>query len=160
MEEVFSVVQQYFTYIIEWAVMLCEVIGVIMIVLTAIRGVIAWLRKDPQARLIAAEGIAIALTFKMGGEVLRTVIVREWQELLVLGAIVLLRTIMSFIIHFEIRSERQTLEGIHSILRSDKLKKASKEQPEAAPEAEPEEQPEETPEGQPAEPKKFPAIKL
>ena len=110
MEEVFAIVQQYFTYVIEWAVMLCEVIGVIMIVLTAIRGVIAWLRKDPHARLIAAEGIAIALTFKMGGEVLRTVIVREWQELLVLGAIVLLRTVMSFIIHFEIRSERQTLE--------------------------------------------------
>ena len=52
MEEVFAVVQQYFTYVIEWAVMLCEVIGVIMIVLTAIRGVIAWLRKDPHARQI------------------------------------------------------------------------------------------------------------
>ena len=107
MEEVFSVVQRYFTYVIEWAVMLCEVIGVIMIVLTAIRGVIAWLRKDPHARLIAAEGIAIALTFKMGGEVLRTVIVREWQELLILGAIVLLRAVMAVIIHFEIRSERK-----------------------------------------------------
>ena len=156
MEDILQLVQKYFELVIEWAVLLCELIGVIMIVLTAIRGVIAWIRKNPHARLIAAEGIAIALTFKMGGEVLRTVIVREWQELLVLGAIVLLRTIMSFIIHFEIRSERQTLEGIHSILRSDKLKKASKEQPEG----QPEEQPEETPEGQPAEPKKFPAIKL
>ena len=111
MEDILQLVQKYFELVIEWAVLLCELIGVIMIVLTAIRGVIAWLRKDPHARLIAAEGIAIALTFKMGGEVLRTVIVREWQELLVLGAIVLLRTIMSFIIHFEIRSERQTLEG-------------------------------------------------
>ena len=81
----------------------------IMIVLTAVRGVIAWIRKDPHARLIAAEGIAIALTFKMGGEVLRTVIVREWRELLILGAIVLLRVVMALIIHFEIRSERQIL---------------------------------------------------
>ena len=111
METILLIVQKYFELVVEWAVLLCEIIGVIMIVLTAIRGVIAWLRKDPHARLIAAEGIAIALTFKMGGEVLRTVIVREWQELLVLGAIVLLRTVMSFIIHFEIRSERQTLEG-------------------------------------------------
>ena len=86
------------------------IIGVIMIVLTAIRGVFAWLRKKPAARLIAAEGIAIALTFKMGGEVLRTAIVREWQELLILGAIVLLRAIMAFIIHFEIRSEKK-LQG-------------------------------------------------
>jgi uncharacterized membrane protein len=156
MEDILQLVQKYFELVIEWAVLLCELIGVIMIVLTAIRGVIAWIRKNPHARLIAAEGIAIALTFKMGGEVLRTVIVREWQELLVLGAIVLLRTIMSFIIHFEIRSERQTLEGIHSIMNSIKQKKTPKEQPEG----QPEEQPEETPEGQPAEPKKFPAIKL
>ena len=107
MEQVLQIVQHYFELVIEWAVILCDVIGVVMIVLTAIRGVIAWIRKKPEARLIAAEGIAIALTFKMGGEVLRTAIVREWQELLILGAIVLLRAIMAFIIHFEIRSERK-----------------------------------------------------
>ena len=77
MQEALQVVQQYFELIIEWAVLLCELIGVIMIVLTSVRGVIAWIRKDPHARLIAAEGIAVALTFKMGGEVLRTVIVRD-----------------------------------------------------------------------------------
>ena len=109
METILLIVQKYFELVVEWAVLLCEIIGVIMIVLTAIRGVIAWIRKDPHARLIAAEGIAIALTFKMGGEVLRTVIVREWQELLILGAIVLLRVVMALIIHFEIRSERQLL---------------------------------------------------
>ena len=109
MKETLEIVQNYFEFIVEWAVLLCEVIGVVMIVLTAIRGVIAWIRKNPHARLIAAEGIAIALTFKMGGEVLRTVIVREWQELLILGAVVLLRVVMAVIIHFEIRSERQLL---------------------------------------------------
>ena len=109
MKETLEIVQNYFEFIVEWAVLLCEVIGVVMIVLTAIRGVIAWIRKNPHARLIAAEGLAIALTFKMGGEVLRTVIVREWQELLILGAVVLLRVVMAVIIHFEIRSERQLL---------------------------------------------------
>ena len=111
MEQIYLVVEQYFEIIIQWAILLCEFIGVLMIVLTAIRGVIAWIRKNERARLIAAEGIAIALTFKMGGEVLRTVIVRDWQELLILGAVVLLRVVMAFIIHFEIRSERQLLES-------------------------------------------------
>lgn len=110
MEDVLQMVQKYFEMIIEWAVLLCEMIGVVMIVLTAIRGVIAWIRKNSHARLIAAEGIAIALTFKMGGEVLRTVIVREWTELLILGAVVLLRVVMAIIIHYEIRSERQLLD--------------------------------------------------
>ncbi len=107
MEQALQIVEHYFELVIEWAVILCDVIGVVMIVLTAVRGVFAWIRKKPEARLIAAEGIAIALTFKMGGEVLRTAIVREWQELLILGAIVLLRAIMAFIIHFEIRSEKK-----------------------------------------------------
>ena len=111
MELVYETVNSYFVLIIKWAILLCEIIGVVMIVLTAIRGVIAWIRKNPHARLIAAEGIAIALTFKMGGEVLRTVIVREWQELLILGAVVLLRVVMAVIIHFEIRAERQLLES-------------------------------------------------
>ena len=110
MELALEIVQRYFQIVIQWAILLCELIGVLMIVLTAIRGVIAWIGKNPHARLIAAEGIAVALTFKMGGEVLRTVIVREWQELLILGAVVLLRVVMALIIHFEIRSERQLLE--------------------------------------------------
>ena len=107
MEDALQLVQQYFEIVIKWAILLCEAIGVLMIVLTAIRGVIAWIRKDPHARLIAAEGIAVALTFKMGGEVMRSVIVREWQELLILGAIVLLRAIMAVLIHFEIRAEKK-----------------------------------------------------
>ena len=111
MELALEIVQRYFQIVIQWAILLCELIGVLMIVLTAIRGVIAWIGKNPHARLIAAEGIAVALTFKMGGEVLRTVIVREWQELLILGAVVLLRVVMALIIHFEIRSERQLLDG-------------------------------------------------
>lgn len=120
MEEVYEIVERYFELIIQWAVLLCEMIGAMMIVLTAIRGVIAWIRKNEHARLIAAEGIAIALTFKMGGEVLRSVIVREWGELLILGAVVLLRVVMAVIIHFEIRSERQLLEGVQDTSSAEK----------------------------------------
>ena len=137
-----EVVRQYFEIIIEWSVLLCEFIGVLMIVLTTIRGVIAWIRKDPHARLIPAEGIAVALTFKMGGEVLRTVTVAQkgkeaWIELAVLGAVVLLRAIMAVIIHLEIRSERQ-------LLGDDKTKSG--------------EEPTETPDEHPRKDKKKPKI--
>ncbi len=114
---VLEIVRKYFEIIIEWSVLLCEFIGVLMIVLTTIRGVVAWIRKDPHARLIPAEGIAVALTFKMGGEVLRTVTVAQkggkeaWIELAILGSVVLLRAVMAVIIHLEIRSERQLIEA-------------------------------------------------
>ena len=114
---VLEIAQEYFELVIKWGILLCEVIGFLMIILTAVRGVIAWIRKDPHARLIAAEGIAIALTFKMGGEVLRTVTVAQkggkeaWIELAILGSVVLLRAVMAVIIHLEIRSERQIIEA-------------------------------------------------
>lgn len=109
MEQAYELVTQYFEIVIKWSILLCEIIGVLMIVMTAIRGVIAWIMKKTNARLIAAEGIAVALTFKLGGEVMRSVIVREWSELLILGAVVLLRAVMAILIHFEIRAEKQLL---------------------------------------------------
>ena len=57
-----------------------------------------------------AQGIALALEFKLGGEVLRTVVVREWAELGILGAIIALRGLLTFLIHWEIKNEEQALE--------------------------------------------------
>ena len=111
MEQAYELVTHYFEIVIKWSILLCEIIGVLMIVLTAIRGVIAWIMKKSNARLIAAEGIAVALTFKLGGEVMRSVIVREWSELLILGAVVLLRAVMAILIHFEIRAEKNLLNN-------------------------------------------------
>ena len=51
------------------------------------------------------KGIALALEFKLGGEVLRTAIVREYSELITLGAIILLRGALTFLIHWEIKNE-------------------------------------------------------
>ena len=59
---------------------------------------------------ILAKGIALALEFKMGGEVLRTVIVREWSELAILGAIILLRGALTFLINWEIKNEEKRLQ--------------------------------------------------
>ena len=48
----------------------------------------------------------ILLEFKLGSEVLRTVVVRSTSELLIAGAIVLLRAAMTFLIHWEIKNEK------------------------------------------------------
>lgn len=53
-------------------------------------------------RMSLAQGLALGLEFKLGGEILRTVAIRSLNEVMVLGAIVLLRGAMSFLIHWEI----------------------------------------------------------
>ena len=98
------------TYVVEFCTVLLELFGVIVLVYTAIKGFISWIRHESSLRLDLAQGIALSLEFKMGSEVLRTVVVREWAELGILGAIILLRGLLPFLIHWEIKNEEKSLE--------------------------------------------------
>lgn len=53
-----------------------------------------------------ASGLATSLEFKMAAEILKTVLVRELSELLILGAVIVLRALLSFLIHFELKSTK------------------------------------------------------
>lgn len=57
-----------------------------------------------------ADGLATGLEFKMAAEILKTVLVREMSELLILGAVIILRALLSLLIHFELKSARQRTE--------------------------------------------------
>ena len=99
------------TYIVEICTILLELFGIAVLVYTAIKCFIQWIKKDNRhLRLNLAEGIALSLEFKMGSEVLRTVVVHEWAELGILGAVILLRGVLTFLIHWEIRNEEEALE--------------------------------------------------
>ena len=50
----------------------------------------------------------MGLEFKLGSEILRTVVVRELREILLVGAIILLRAALTFLIHWEITNEERT----------------------------------------------------
>ena len=54
----------------------------------------------------SCHGLATSLEFKMAAEILKTVLVRDLNELVVLGAVVLLRALLSLLIHFEMKSHR------------------------------------------------------
>ena len=102
--------------IVSVCTMLMELFGIFVLVSTAIKCFYRWLKKDDGIRLTLAQGIALALEFKMGGEVLRTVVVREWMELGILGAIIILRGVLTFLIHWEIKNEENAMEKEKSSL--------------------------------------------
>jgi len=103
MEKTYLLIEGIFTWIVQYGILVIELIGVGVLVFTIIKALVRMIKKDKRVRLDLAEGIALALEFKMGGELLRTVIVREWQELLILGAVILLRAALTFLIQWEIR---------------------------------------------------------
>lgn len=109
MEAFIEVADTYLYYIVELCTIIMELFGVIILAYTAVKSFIEWMKKDENIRLHLAQGIALALEFKLGGEVLRTVVVREWSELGILGAIILLRGVLTFLIHWEINNEKNEI---------------------------------------------------
>ncbi len=93
--------------IVETAILLFEFIGVGIIIFSGIRGFYLYLRRSPDTKLILAKGLAMGLEFKLGSEILRTVIVREWTEIATVGGIILLRAALTFLIHWEIKEEEK-----------------------------------------------------
>lgn len=99
------------TYIVEMCTIIMELFGIVVLVFTSVKCFIQWIKKEsPNLRLNLAQGIALSLEFKMGSEVLRTVVVRNWEELGILGAVILLRGLLTFLIHWEIKNEKDDLE--------------------------------------------------
>ena len=107
MQKVYDVISEYFDLIVQYLILLVEFVGIVILVYAIVSAIIGLFKRQPHVRLKLAEGIALALEFKMGGELLRTVIVREWNELLILGAIILLRAALTFLIQWEIKIERK-----------------------------------------------------
>ena len=105
-------------YIIElvlpYIIALLEIMGILVVLWSGlyafweyIQNTFMHKRLDLQFHL--ATGLATALEFKMAAEILKTVLVRDLKELLVLGAVILLRAILSVLIHFEMKhTEKDT----------------------------------------------------
>ena len=54
-----------------------------------------------------ANSLALGLEFKMGAEIIKTVLVRDLQELIVLAFIIALRAALTVLIHWEIKTEKK-----------------------------------------------------
>lgn len=107
---ILSHMEQWFEFIVQFGVLFLECIGVGVLLVAAVKALIGCLSHDSHVRLGLAEGIALALEFKLGGEVLRTAVVRTPSELWMLGAIILLRGALTFLIHWEIKNEESKMD--------------------------------------------------
>ena len=68
------------------------------------------LRHSADTRIYLAKGFAMGLEFKLGSEILRTVILREWKEIAMVAGIIALRAALTFLIHWEIKEEEKSME--------------------------------------------------
>ena len=112
MDAVFEQVENIFFTATKFAALAVELVGVVVALYTVVRAVVGAIKKDKKMRLKLAQGTALALEFKMVSELLRTVYSRTWQELLLLGIVIVLRAAMAILIHWEIKTHKKDYEEL------------------------------------------------
>jgi uncharacterized membrane protein len=103
-------IEELLAIVILLAAHMLEVFGAIIILFAGTGTFIRFLRtsKDGrEARLSFARYLVFGLEFKLAGEILRTVIVRTMNEVVILASVIVLRAILNLIVHWEIRQEKQ-----------------------------------------------------
>ena len=97
--------------IAEVAALSLEFIGVAIIVIGSIKSLVQLINNLIRHRRInivieLGKTLALALEFKMGAEIIKTVIVHDLTELAVLGIVILIRALLAFLIHWEMKMEK------------------------------------------------------
>ena len=105
-----TILHEVLVEVVNLAIIIFEFMGVAVIIVAGLQGIFNYVRRDPMTRLKLAKGMAMGLEFKLGSEILRTVVVRELSEIAIVGAIILLRAALTFLIHWGIKNEEAQVE--------------------------------------------------
>ena len=113
MESFVSQFKEFLQPMAEISAGLLEMIGIIIIIIGSCRALIklfqALLKKKPFHVVIdLGKALSLALEFKMGAEIIKTVIIHNLEELAILGVVIVIRALLAFIIHWEIRLEEKS----------------------------------------------------
>ena len=99
-------------FVAKFVVHTLELIGISIIIVGSIQAILRAIpvfkkREVPNVIIGLGRALALALEFKMGAEIVNTVIVRDLKELLILGIVIALRAILALLIHWEIKNEEK-----------------------------------------------------
>lgn len=104
--------EQILHYFAEFMAFTLELIGILIIVIGSVRALVR-LARHIRSRghfnvvIDLGRALALALEFKMGAEIINTVIVHDLKELATLAIVILIRALLAVIIHWEIKMEKQ-----------------------------------------------------
>jgi len=95
-------------FILEILIPVCELMGITIVAISAISSFVRYAinlikHRKTDVKFQLANGLALSLEFKMAAEILKTVIIRDFAEITVLGAVIILRALLSILIHFEMK---------------------------------------------------------
>ncbi len=98
--------------VVPYMISILEIIGIVIVFGSGINAFVRYLlnifkRRHFDLRNNLGKGLAMGLEFKMAAEILRTVLIQSMDELYMLGAIILLRALLSLLIYYEIKRPKK-----------------------------------------------------
>lgn len=107
-----NVLEQGVHLILPYIISALEIMGILVVAWSAVHAFWEYLqnaffKKQLDLQHHLATGLATGLEFKMAAEILKTVLVHDMSELMVLGAVILLRAVLSLLIHFEMKKPEE-----------------------------------------------------
>ena len=102
--------EHFVALFLEFLIPLCELMGISIVAISACASFWQYakslIKRIPcNVKFQLANGLALSLEFKMAAEILKTVLVQDMSELIVLGAVIILRALLAFMIHFEMKHD-------------------------------------------------------
>lgn len=109
------IIERFLEGIIPYITGSLELIGVTIITIAAIRGVLKFFKngfnfKDDEVAINFAKAMSLSLEFKLAAEIIKTVVVRSLDEFFILAAVAILRVVLTFVLHWELKSGAKNIQ--------------------------------------------------
>ena len=103
--------EHHFIRIVYYLIMVLEMIGVVILLVYAGKALVAVFKSTHRCKQLLAEGTTTALSFLLGGEVLKTIVAPDWKDIGMTCAILLMRAAVTVLLHWESKSENEEKQG-------------------------------------------------
>lgn len=118
------IIEHFLEIVIPYITGTLELIGVGIITIAALRGVLKFFKngfnfKDDDVAVSFAKAMALSLEFKLAAEIVKTVVIRDLDEFVILASVAILRVVLTFVLHWELKSGAKNIQ--HSELCDEDL---------------------------------------
>lgn len=103
------IIEEFLKLVIPYIAGALEAVGVFIIALAGVRSLVQFIKErfsfdNSHLGIELAKAMALSLEFKLGAEIIKTVIINTLDEFIIVAAVAALRIAITFVLHWEITS--------------------------------------------------------
>lgn len=113
------VIENFLEIVIPYISSSLDFIGIIIITISALRGVSKLISNgfnygNDDIAIDLVKAMILSLEFKLAAEIAKTVLIKSFDEFIILASVAILRVVLSFVLHWELRTGARTTTDTNS----------------------------------------------